>query len=170
MQLMSNVSRHMKRLLVSVLIALPALSASPAEVKEWATAISRQSGTDRAIVFRYAKAFRKGFQQSMLPERVVIVWRYKSDSGMPVLHERESMDRMEDLLASLVEKPGVSVLALVSTGENLREWTFYTKSEGEFFVELNKALAGQPKFPIEIRAAQDPEWSTFERFRKGVRE
>ena len=80
------------------------------------------------------------------------------------------MDRMEDLLASLVEKPGASVLALVSTGENLREWTFYTNSEDEFFVELNKALAGQPQFPIEIHAAPDPQWSTFERFRKGVRE
>jgi len=160
----------MKRLLASVLIALPALSASPAEIKEWATAISKQSGTDRAIVFRYAKAFRQGFQRSTLPHRVIIVWKYKSDSGMPVLKERESMDRMENLLASLVEKPGASVLALVSTGENLREWTFYARSEDAFFVELNKALADQAQFPIEIHAAPDPEWSTFERFRKGVRE
>ena len=160
----------MKRLLASVLIALSALPASPAEVKEWATAISKQADTDRAIVFRYAKAFRQGFQRSTLPHRVIIVWRYKSDSGMPVPKEREAMDRMEDLLAPLIEKPGASVLALVSTGESLREWTFYARSEGEFFVELNNALAGQPRFPIEVHAAPDPEWSTFERFRKGVHE
>ncbi len=80
------------------------------------------------------------------------------------------MDRMEDLLAPLVEKSGASVLVLVSTGENLREWTFYARSEDDFFTALNKALAGQPRFPIEIHAAPDAAWYTYEQFRKGVRE
>ena len=80
------------------------------------------------------------------------------------------MDRMEDLLEPLVEKSGTSVLALVSTGENLREWIFYAKTEQEFLAALNKALTGQPRFPIEIHAGRDSQWSSYERFRKGVRE
>lgn len=89
---------------------------------------------------------------------------------MPAVAEREAMDSLEDLLSPAVEKPGFAVLALVSTGENLREWTYYAKSEEEFLKALNGALVQQPRFPIEIHPASDPTWSTFERFRQGVRE
>ncbi|HNC53259.1 MAG TPA: DUF695 domain-containing protein [Accumulibacter sp.] len=140
------------------------------EVTSWATAISKQEGTGRAIVFRYAKEFRAGFERSIFPHRVILVWKYQSESGMPVPREREAMDRMEDLLGPLVDTSGVSVLALVSTGENLREWIFYARAESEFLAALNQALTGQPRFPIEVHTARDAEWSSYERFRKGVRE
>lgn len=140
------------------------------EVASWATAVSKQEGTGRAIVFRYAKEFRVGFKKPDFPDRVILVWKYKSDSGMPAPKEREAMDRMEDLFGPLVEKSGVSVLTLVSTGENLREWIFYAKAEQEFLAALNKALTGQPRFPIEVHAGRDPDWSSYERFRKGVRD
>ena len=80
------------------------------------------------------------------------------------------MDRLEDLLAPAVEKPGFAMLALVSTGENLREWIYYAKSEKEFLQALNRGLALQPRLPIEVHAARDPKWSTYERFRQGIRE
>lgn len=158
------------RLLILAALTLFAASAMSEEITSWATAVSKQESTDRAIVFRYAKEFRDGFKKSAFPDRIILVWKYKSDSGMPVPKEREAMDRMEDLLAPLVEKSGVSVLALVSTGENLREWIFYAKAEQEFLAALNKALTGQSRFPIEVHAGRDPEWSSYERFRKGVRE
>ena len=75
------------------------------------------------------------------------------------------MDSMEDLLGPLVEKDGFAMLALVSTGENLREWTYYAKSEHEFMVRLNNALAGKPAFPIDIHPAIDPTWAMYEKFR-----
>ncbi|WP_121456957.1 DUF695 domain-containing protein [Azonexus fungiphilus] len=160
----------MKRLLSLAALMLCSASAMPEEVISWATAVSKQEGTGREIVFRYAKDFREGFQRSAFPDRVILVWKYKSESGMPLPTEREAMDRMEDLLEPLVEKSGTSVLALVSTGENLREWIFYAKTEQEFLAALNKALTGQPRFPIEIHAGRDSQWSSYERFRKGVRE
>ena len=158
----------MKRLLAFLAIALCAVTASSSEVETWATAISKQESTGRAIVFRYAKAFRQGFQRTSFPDRVILVWQYKSKSGMPSTSEREAMDRMEDLLHPQVENS--SILALVSTGENLREWIFYAKSEAQFLASLNRALSGKPRFPIEVHAAPDPEWSSYERFRREVRE
>jgi hypothetical protein len=149
----------------------PDPSQSPAmskAVTSWATAVSKQKDTGRAIIFRYAQSFRQGFQKSAFPERMILVWKYHSTSGMPATEERQAMDRMEDLLAPLIEQSGISVLALVSTEENLREWIFYAKAEQDFLAALNQALAGQPHFPIEVHAAQDPEWSSFESFRKGV--
>lgn len=111
-----------------------------------------------------------GFEKSSLPDRVILVWRYESQSGLPAAAEREAMDRLEDLLAPVVEKSGFAMLALVTTGENLREWIYYTESEEAFLHALNEALAQQPQFPIEIHAAPDPKWSTFERFQQGVGE
>ena len=157
-------------LIIAVALLFSCLPASSAEVTQWATATSKQEKTGRMIVFRYAKEFRKGFQTAKLPERVIIAWKYKSDTGMPSVEERKAMDRMEDLIAPLVDSAGVSVLSLVSTGENLREWIFYAKSEQGFFGELNAALARQPGFPIEIHVASDPTWETYRTFQKGVRE
>ena len=160
----------MKHALISIALLLTSLSGFSAEVTQWATATSKQESTGRTIVFRYAKEFRKGFQAAKLPERVIIAWKYKSDTGMPSVEERKSMDRMEDLIARLVDNAGLSVLSLVSTGENLREWIFYVKSEQHFFGELNAALAGQPRFPIEIHVASDSTWETYRKFQNGVRE
>jgi hypothetical protein len=154
------------------LLALAALTictaAGAADVVTWATAVSKQQSTGRAIIFRFAKDFREGFQRSKYPARVILVWRYKSESGMPSQSEREAMDQMEDLLSPQVE--GSSILALVSTGENLREWIFYATTEAQFLDSLNNALAGKQRYPIEVHATADPEWSSYSRFRKDVRE
>lgn len=163
----------MKRLILSVLLAAPlalAAETSRGVVASWATAVSKQEGTGRAIVFRYAQKFKPEFQRSRFPDRVILVWRYRSESGMPSQQERESMDRMEDRLSSLVDGSGNAILALTSTGEDLREWIFYAKSKEGFIAALNEALMAEPAFPIEIHAAADPQWSTYERFRGGIRE
>jgi hypothetical protein len=89
---------------------------------------------------------------------------------MPEQSERKRMDLLEDLLSPKVEVNAVSKLVLVSTGENLREWTYYAKSEDDFLAKLNLALRGQAAFPIEIHAAPDPKWSSYDGFRKEVRE
>ena len=78
------------------------------------------------------------------------------------------MDLMDDALQPLMEKDVLATLALVSTGENLREWTYYAKSEREFMARLNRALAGKPVFPIEVHMAADPKWNMYEKFKAGV--
>lgn len=160
----------MKRIFFLAFTALIASVAFADEVTTWATAVSKQPNTGRAIVYRYAKDFRGGFVKSAFPARIILVWRYTSDNGMPSPNERQAMDRMEDLLEPLVQKSGISVLAIVSTGEDLREWTFYAKSEDAFLAKLNERLTGQPRFPIEVHAGPDLKWSTYERFRGEVRE
>src|SRR5689334_6651266 len=119
----------------------------------FATAVSKDESRGRAIVFRFVREFESGFERSRLPVRVILAWRYDSEDGMPAHAERVRMDRMEDLLEPHVEAAGGSVLALVSTGENLREWTYYARSESGFLAQLNAALRGQLAFPIEIHTA-----------------
>ncbi len=63
-----------------------------------------------------------------------------------------------------------AALALVSTGEYLREWTYYAKSETEFTARFDFALAGMPAFPIKIHMARDPTWDMYQRFKADIKE
>jgi len=80
------------------------------------------------------------------------------------------MNLLEDALEPVLDQTRFATLALVSTGEDLREWTYYAKSEDEFMARLNFAFAGMPAFPIEIHTAHDPTWGLYEQFKAGVKE
>ena len=80
------------------------------------------------------------------------------------------MNQLEDMLESVLKEDGFATLALVSTDEGLREWTYYAKSESEFMARLNYALAGMPVFPIEIHIECDPNWDMYEQFKAGVKQ
>jgi hypothetical protein len=140
------------------------------DVQMWATAISTNAGNGRKIIFRYAKELSPTFDRASQPIRIIIVWRYKSDRGMPNWDDHQQMNLLEDTLEPVLGEDRFATLALVSTGEDLREWTFYVKSEDEFFTRLNRALGGMPRFPIEIHTASDPTWDMYEQFKAGVRE
>ncbi len=82
--------------------------------------------------------------------------------------EREAMDRLEDQIAPQLKSP-VASLALVRTGNNLRQWTFYTRSEATFRKKLEQALRAETPQAIEVEATADPRWETYEQFVQGVR-
>ena len=71
------------------------------------------------------------------------------------------MNLLEDTLEPVLDQGLFATLALVSTVENLREWTCYAISEDEFMARLNYAPAGMSAFPIEIHIAQDPSWKMY---------
>src|SRR5215831_1404695 len=126
-------------------------------VRTWATAVSTNANNGRQIIFRYAQELSTSFDQASQPIRIIIVWKYKSESGQPMSEAHQRMNQLEDMLESVLKEDGFATLALVSTGEGLREWTYYTKSETEFMAWLNYALARLAAFPIEIHTASDPD-------------
>ncbi len=136
----------------------------------WATATSRNASSGRMIIFRYIKAFGKTFDRLDYPIRVIIAWQYESETGMPSIDVREWMDATEDAVSPVVEKDRFATLVLVSTGENLREWTYYVRSETEFLAGLNQALADRPTVPIDIHICEDKQWAMYDEFKRNVRE
>jgi Family of unknown function (DUF695) len=134
----------------------------------WATATSRNESTGRAIIFRFVKEFGKKFERHRQPVRAILAWKYETETGMPSYVERQRMDLMEDALAETLEKSGFATLALVSTGEGLREWTYYAGSESEFFALLNQGLSAHAAYPINIHISEDPQWSMYNEFRQDV--
>jgi hypothetical protein len=139
------------------------------DVQRWATAVSTNAQNGRKIIFRYAEQLTPTFDRASQPVRIILVWRYKSDGGLPNSEDNQQMNLFEDVLQPVLGEDRFATLALVSTGENLREWTYYAKSEDEFMARLNRAFAGMPAFPIEIHSASDASWDMYEQFKAGVR-
>jgi hypothetical protein len=161
----------MKYLLFLFVTAMLAMGArADDDGAEWSIAVAARPADGRQIVYRYRSKFGPAFRRAALPDRVSFAWYYESTDGMPSLAERKLMDQFEDLLGPQVEVPSLSILAMVSTGENLREWTYYTKSRQEFMAKVNDALRDVPRFPVEISLKKDPKWAAYDRFRKGVKE
>jgi hypothetical protein len=79
------------------------------------------------------------------------------------------MNLLEDTLEPVLHQNHFASLALGSTGENLREWTYYAESEDEFMTRLNDALSGMQEFPIEVHIAEDPAWTVYDQFRVRVK-
>ncbi|WAC62676.1 DUF695 domain-containing protein [Pseudoxanthomonas sp. SL93] len=152
---------------------LPAAMMAAAPVTEqgqriWATAIAKHQTLDRAIVYRYIQDFEPGFERNALPHRIDILWEYASSSGMPSVEERQRMDAAEDAIAPSVGQDGAAVLVYVETGEGLRRWSFYVRSEGEFMQRLNGALSLASPLPIQLEASSDPDWSLHDQFLNGL--
>ena len=62
------------------------------------------------------------------------------------------------LLDELDNTTGNSISVLVIKGCGVCEWCCYAKDYSVFTQELNKALAGHPRFPIAIFHDEDPTW------------
>ena len=142
--------------------------ADRSDVLTWATAVSTNKNNGRQIIFRYAEHLGPNFDRSSQPFRIIIVWKYQSANGQPIGEEYRRMIQLENALESALKKDHFATLSLVSTGENLREWTYYAKAENEFMARLNFAFAGTPEFPIEIHSASDPDWEMYEEFKAGL--
>ena len=54
------------------------------------------------------------------------------------------------------------MLTGVFTGDDERNWVFYTLSTNIFGRKLNEALADMPVLPLEIYCENDPQWQAYD--------
>lgn len=103
-------------------------------------------------------------------KRLTISWNYDSDDSslMPSDDQLELMQDVEDALVDTLENDLQSVLAFVYTGQNQREWHWYSSDINETGKRLNEALADFDQLPIELSVEDDPEWSEYNAVLEGV--
>lgn len=95
--------------------------------------------------------------------RVTVTWPYKGDSsGMPLLADAELMQQVTELLQRCFDKDPVAVMTGIYTGDNQRDWVFYSLSLHIFGRKLNETLAPLPLLPISISAESDPDWAEYQ--------
>ncbi|MDD2962246.1 MAG: DUF695 domain-containing protein [Muribaculaceae bacterium] len=95
-------------------------------------------------------------------DRIEISWKYEGDDkGMPDFATSSMMEKVTDAFNTTFDKDPVAVMTGIYTGDNLRNWIFYTQSNNIFGRKLNEALANFELLPINIYAEKDPEWEEY---------
>ena len=77
---------------------------------------------------------------------------------MPSEEVNQGMLGLADTLGK-IERPAFCHEAYRRVGCGLREFVFYVSDRNQFMLELNDLLAEHPRYPIEIKFFEDPEWS-----------
>lgn len=99
--------------------------------------------------------------------RVEITWKYTGDKGgMPDFATSQQMEEVQDALTAVFAKDPVAVLTGIYTGDNRRDWVFYTLSTHIFQRKINEALEPFPTLPLEIYAENDPDWAEYTEMRE----
>lgn len=98
-----------------------------------------------------------------LPFLTVVSWKYdgSENNGMPQKQINEKMIVLEGALEEALETSDVFVHAYSRTGNNLKEFVYYSTSQADFVTTLNRTLEKQERYPIEIDFYEDKEWSEF---------
>ncbi len=95
--------------------------------------------------------------------RVEVTWRYSGEpSGMPDTATAELMEQATERLQRAFDKDPVAVMTGIYTGDDERNWVFYTLSLPIFGRKLNEALDDMPVLPLEISAESDPDWEEYD--------
>ena len=92
-----------------------------------------------------------------------VSWKYEGDAtGMPDLATSQLMEQVQDALTETFRKDPVAVLTGIFTGDDCRDWIFYTLSTNIFGRKLNEALADFPMLPLEIYCENDAAWAAYD--------
>lgn len=128
----------------------------------WWTAPT-QSETDRLIMVTGRKDVESFRNNPKFNIRVEVTWPYEGDAtGMPDVATSTLMEETQDKLTEAFEKDPVAVLTGIFTGDNERNWIFYTLSTHIFGRKLNEALKDMPVLPISIYCENDPDWLEYD--------
>lgn len=99
--------------------------------------------------------------------RVEISWHYQGDgAGMPDVPTSTVMEGVTEALKEVFRKDPVAVMTGIYTGDNERNWVFYTRSVHIFEKKINEALAPFDLLPIKIYTENDPEWLEYQEMKE----
>jgi hypothetical protein len=119
---------------------------------------------DFPIVFRF-RQFPNDFPRSDYSQRLNIFWQVSDEAGngMPSPEESDRISVFEDRIIETTEHDSQSVLSLVITGKNQREFVFHTPNTKEFLKRLTQMPQEEEPYPIEIHHNEDPAWDYVDR-------
>lgn len=135
------------------------------ELDWWTSPTESESG--RLVMVSGRKDVAKFRSSGKYKIRVEITWKYQGNAaGMPDEPTATIMEAVQEALEKAFKKDPVAVLTGVYTGDDERNWVFYTLSVNIFGKKLNEALAPFDLLPISIYTENDPEWGEYDEMRE----
>lgn len=126
---------------------------------------SQVTGThdDDPFMFRFREELGYVTDFTDYSRLITISWTYTHDgcSGIPDQDELSELQDFENHLVESFEHDFLAVLAAVLTERGTRQWLFYTPDMAECQRRLNAIPQKVERYPIEVAAETDADWSYF---------
>lgn len=115
------------------------------------------------ILWTYVSEMPEESSRRALPWLTVVRWEYdgSENNGMPQAAENQRMLMLEAALLK-IERPEICVEAYRRIGAGIREYVYYIVDRDRFLEEFNDYVAGDPRYPIEIKFYKDETWSDLQ--------
>lgn len=135
------------------------------EELDWWTSPT-ESASGRLIMVTGRKDVKKFRESGKYKIRAEITWKYPGNAaGMPDEPTATVMESVQEAMEASFKKDPVAVMTGVYTGDDERNWIFYTTSVHIFGRKINEALAPFDLLPITIYTENDPEWAEYDEMR-----
>ena len=127
--------------------------------------IGRYYENELPVIVKFVNEFPENNLREKFPMLTVVSWKYEGETnnGMPLTEINEKMIVLEDAIENATVTPKQYQHAYSRTGNNLKEFVYYSSSQDHFMTLLNETLATHERYPIEINFYKDPEWSEFKK-------
>ena len=136
------------------------------KTSDWWTSPT-ESENGRLIMVTGRRDVDKFRNNSWFNIRVEISWKYDGDaSGMPNYETSTLMEQVQEALEAEFKKDPIAILTGIYTGDNERNWVFYTLSTHIFGRKLNEALVNFELLPITIYCENDPDWNEYQEMKE----
>ena len=136
------------------------------KTSDWWTSPT-ESENGRLIMVTGRRDVDKFRNNSWFNIRVEISWKYDGDaSGMPNYETSTLMEQVQEALEAEFKKDPIAILTGIYTGDNERNWVFYTLSTHIFGRKLNEALVNFELLPITIYCENDPNWNEYQEMKE----
>ncbi|MCM1093617.1 MAG: DUF695 domain-containing protein [Lachnospiraceae bacterium] len=134
------------------------------ELDWWTSPTESESG--RLIMVTGRKDVQKFRTSGKYKIRVEITWKYLGNAaGMPDEPTATVMESVQEAMEASFKKDPVAVMTGIYTGDDERNWVFYTTSVHIFGKKINEALAPFDLLPITIYTENDPDWEEYDEMR-----
>lgn len=130
---------------------------------QWSVAQGTKSG--KPLLVRFRSECPQGVEPAAYPFLLSATWSYQpNEHGLPSTEEVEMMDKFEDALASSLEGSQTAYLMVVLTNNGERDWLWYTVGEEAAMRQVNRALKGHQRYPMQFSVQNDRAWRAYTQF------
>jgi hypothetical protein len=132
--------------------------------------IAEGENEDGPFIVRFRPHLQSFAETKDYNKRLIIMWPYESEDNamMPNDTDTKLMEAVENNLVEALENDVLTVLAFVYTGQNQKEWHWYTLDIAETSKRINEALADFDKLPIELEMEDDENWNEYKAVIEGA--
>ncbi|MDR6513706.1 DUF695 domain-containing protein [Chryseobacterium camelliae] len=133
--------------------------------------ISEGENDNKPFLLRFRPHLQPFCKIGLYNIRVALFLIYESDNPecLPSDGQFELFKELEDKLIENLESDLLAVLAFIYTGNNQKEWHFYTHQIDQFETRINNIL-DQFSYDnyIELQVENDPSWNEYQSVLSGA--